>query len=92
MFSAPRSPYEDTNRQHDYSDNGERSKAGRAFPILTIPHAPLHVSLVILISSCLAEQRQDTVGDVEGNDLCRTEALGLKRGRHLRCRVNRLPK
>jgi hypothetical protein len=54
MGSVPRSPCEDSNRQHDYSDNGERSKA----------HAALHVS-----SSCLGEQRQDAVGDVESNDL-----------------------
>jgi len=59
MGSVPRSPCEDSNRQHDYSDNGERSKA----------HAALRVSLVILISSCLGEQRQDTVGDVDSNDL-----------------------
>src|SRR6267378_8360111 len=49
------------------SDNREPSKA--AFPILTVPHAALHVSLVILISSCLGDQRQDAVGDVESNDL-----------------------
>ena len=59
MLSAPRSPVEDSDRQHDYSDKGERSKV----------HAALRVSLVILISSCLGEQRQDTVGDVESNDL-----------------------
>jgi hypothetical protein len=54
MGSVPRSPCEDSNRQHDYSDNGERSKA----------HAALHVS-----SSCLGEQRQDAVGEVDSNDL-----------------------
>jgi hypothetical protein len=42
------------------------SKVGRAFPIL---HAALNVSLVILISSCLGDQRQDAVGDVDSNDL-----------------------
>ena len=68
MVSVPRSPCEDSNRQNErYSDNGEPSKA--AFPILTIPHAALHVSLVILISNCLGEQRQDAVGDVDSNDL-----------------------
>ena len=37
-------PCKDGNRQNDcYSDNGESSKADRAFPILTIPHATLHV-------------------------------------------------
>ncbi len=36
-------------------DNGERSKV----------HAALRVSLVILISSCLGEQCQDTVGGVK---------------------------
>jgi hypothetical protein len=56
MLSAPRSPFEDSDRQHDYSDNGERSKV----------HAALHA---ILISSCLGEQRQDTVGDVDSNDV-----------------------
>jgi len=54
MGSVPRSPCEDSNRQHDYSDNGERSKV----------HAALHVS-----SSFLGEQRQDTVGDVDSNDV-----------------------
>jgi len=40
---VPRSPCEDSNRQNErYSDTGESSKA--AFPILTIPHAALHVS------------------------------------------------
>jgi hypothetical protein len=53
-LGVPRSPCEDSNRQHDYSDNGERSKA----------HAALHVS-----SSCLGEQRQDAVGEVDSNDL-----------------------
>ena len=43
-------------------------------------------------SSCPGEQRQDAVGDVDSNYLCRTQALGLKRGCRLRCRVNRLPK
>jgi hypothetical protein len=42
--------------------------------------------------SCLGEQRQDTVGNVDSNDLCRTPALGLKRGCRRRCRVNGLPK
>ena len=37
-------------------------------------------ALVILISSFLSEQRQDTVGDVDSNDMRRTQALGLKRG------------
>jgi len=70
MSSAPRSPCEDSNRQNERcSDNRERSKVGRAFPILTILHAALHVSLVILISSCLGDQRQDAVGDVDSNDL-----------------------
>ena len=63
MLSVPRSPCDDSNRQHDYSDNGEPSKADRAFPILTIPHAALH------ISSFLGEQRQDTVGDIDSNDV-----------------------
>ena len=37
-------PCKDGNRQKDcYSDNGESSKADRAFPILTIPHATLQV-------------------------------------------------
>ena len=37
-------PCKDGNRQNDcYSDNGESSKADRAFPILTIPHATLQV-------------------------------------------------
>jgi hypothetical protein len=68
MGSVPRSPCEDGNRQDEcHSDNGEPSKA--AFPILTIPHADLHISVGILISSCLGEQRQDTVGDVDRNDL-----------------------
>ena len=68
MRSVPRSPCEDGNRQNErYGDNGEPSKA--AFPILTIPHAALRVSLVILISNCLGEQRQDAVGDVDSNDL-----------------------
>jgi hypothetical protein len=66
--SVRRSPCEDSNRQNErYRDNGEPSKA--AFPILTIPHAALHVSLVILISNCLGEQRQDTVGDIDSNDV-----------------------
>jgi len=66
--SVPRSPCEDSNRQNErYSDNGEPSKA--AFPILTIPHAALHVGLVVLISNCLGEQCQDAVGDVDSNDL-----------------------
>jgi hypothetical protein len=65
---VPRSPCEDSNRQNErYSDNGEPLKA--AFPILTIPHAAGSPRLVILISSCLGEQRQDTVGDVDSNDL-----------------------
>jgi hypothetical protein len=59
MLSVPRSPCDDSNRQHDYSDNGEHSKV----------HAALHVSLVILISSRLGEQRQDTVDDVDSNDM-----------------------
>jgi hypothetical protein len=68
MGSVPRSPCEDSNRQDEcHSDNGEPSKA--AFPILTIPHAALYISLVIPISSCLGEQRQDAVGDVDSNDL-----------------------
>ena len=68
MGSVPRSPCEDGNRQNErYSDNGEPSKA--AFPILTIPHAALHVSLAILTSSRLGDQRQDAVGDVDSNDL-----------------------
>jgi hypothetical protein len=67
MSSAPRPPCEDSNRQNERcSDNRERSKVGRAFPI---PHVALHVSLVILISSCLGDQRQDAVGDVDSNDL-----------------------
>jgi hypothetical protein len=67
MSNAPRPPCEDSNRQNERcSDNRERSKVGRAFPIL---HAALHVSLVILISSCLGDQRQDAVGDVDSNDL-----------------------
>jgi hypothetical protein len=37
-------PCKDGNRQSDcYSDNGESSKADRAFPILTIPRATLQV-------------------------------------------------
>ena len=56
-----------TARMNAPSDNRERSKA--AFPIRTVPHAALHVSLVILISSCLGDQRQDAVGDVDSNDL-----------------------
>jgi hypothetical protein len=60
MLSVPRSPCEDSNRQHDYSNNGERSKV----------HAALHVSL-----SSLGEQRQDTVGHVDSNDLCRADAV-----------------
>ena len=45
MLNAPRTPCEDSNRQNEcYSDNGERSNADRTFPILTIPHAALHVS------------------------------------------------
>jgi hypothetical protein len=68
MGSVPRSPCEDSDRQDEcHSDNGEPSKA--AFPIVTILHAFLHVSLATLISSCLGEQRQDTVGDVDRNDL-----------------------
>ena len=68
MGSVPRSPREDSNRQDEcHSDNGEPSKV--AFPILTIPHAGLRVSLVILTSCCLGKQRQDAVGDVDGNDL-----------------------
>jgi hypothetical protein len=36
------SPYEDTKYENDGSnDNGERSAANRAFPILTITHATL---------------------------------------------------
>jgi hypothetical protein len=66
MGSVPRSPCEDSNRQNErYSDNGEPSKAA----FLAIPHAALHVSLVILISSCLGDQRQDAVGNVDSNDL-----------------------
>src|SRR5260221_8277497 len=34
--------------------------------------------LVILTSSRLGEQRQDTVGDVDSNDLRRTQALALR--------------
>ena len=69
MRSVPRSPREDSKRQNErYNDNDEPS-TDRAFQILIIPHAVLHVSLVILISNCLGEQRQDTVGDVDGNDL-----------------------
>jgi hypothetical protein len=56
MLSAPRSPFEDSNRQHDYSDNGERSKV----------HSALHV---ILISSRLREHRQDAVRNVDSNDV-----------------------
>jgi hypothetical protein len=83
MGGVPRSPSEDSNRQDEcHSDNGEPSKA--AFPILTVPHPALHISLVILISSCLGEQRQDTLGDVDSNDLRRIQALGLERRRHLR--------
>ncbi len=67
MSSAPRSPCDRQNER--CSDNRERSKVGRAFPILTILHAALHVSLVILISSCLGDQRQDAVGDVDSNNL-----------------------
>ena len=68
MGSVPRSPCEDSNRQDEcHSDNGEPSKA--AFPILIIPHVALHVSLVVLISNCLGDQRQDAVGDVDSNDL-----------------------
>jgi hypothetical protein len=68
MGSVPRPPREDSNRQDEcHSDNGEPSNV--AFPILTIPHADLRVSLVILTSSCLGEQRQDAVGDVDSNDL-----------------------
>jgi hypothetical protein len=45
MLRVPRSPCEDSNRQNEcYNDNGECSKSDRAFPILTIPHAALHVS------------------------------------------------
>jgi hypothetical protein len=66
--SVPRSPCEDSKRQNERScDNGEPSKA--AFPILIIPHVALHVSLAILISNCLGDQRQDAVGDVDSNDL-----------------------
>jgi hypothetical protein len=65
MGNVPRSPCEDSNRQNErYSDNGERLKADRAFPILTIPHTALRVS-----SSRLGEHRQDAVGDVDGNDV-----------------------
>lgn len=40
MFTV--SPYEDTKYENDGSnDNGERSTAYRAFPILTITHATL---------------------------------------------------
>jgi hypothetical protein len=68
MGSVPRSPCEDSNHQDEcHSDNGEPSNA--AFPIVTFLRASLHVSLAILISSCLGEQRQDTVGDVNSNDL-----------------------
>ena len=64
MLSVPRSPCKDGNRQNEcYRDSSERSKADRAFPILTILHVALRVS------SCLGEQRQDTVGDVDSNDL-----------------------
>jgi hypothetical protein len=67
--SVPRSPCENSKRQNErYNDNDEPS-TDRAFQILIIPHAVLHVSLVILISNCLGEQRQDAVGDVDGNDL-----------------------
>ena len=59
MLSAPRSPVEDSDRQHNYSDKGERSKV----------HAALRASLAILISSRLGEQRQDTVDDVDSNDM-----------------------
>ena len=66
MGTVPRSPSEDSNRQDErHSDNGELSKA--ACP--TIPHVALHVSLVILISSCLRKHRQDAVSDVDGNDV-----------------------
>ena len=44
-------------------DSGERSKANRAFPILTILHAALRVS------SRLGDQRQDAVGDADSNDM-----------------------
>jgi hypothetical protein len=54
MLGAPRSPFEDSNRQNECYDNGERSKV----------HAALRVSL-----SCLGEQRQDAVIDVDSNDL-----------------------
>jgi hypothetical protein len=36
MGSVPRSPCEDSNRQHDYSDNGERSKAHAEFSFLLL--------------------------------------------------------
>ena len=53
MRSVPRSPCEDSKRQNErYNDNDEPS-TDRAFQILIIPHAVLHVSLVILISNCL---------------------------------------
>jgi hypothetical protein len=68
MGTVPRSPSEDSNRQDECdSNNGEPSKA--AFPILTIPHAALHDSFSDLISSCLGKDRQDAVGNVDGNDV-----------------------
>ena len=67
MRGIPRSPCEDSDRQNEcYSDNGEPSKSDRAFPILIIRHAALRVSY---ISSCLGEQRQDTISDADSNDL-----------------------
>jgi hypothetical protein len=69
MRIAPRTPCEDSNRQNEcQSDTGDRSKDDRTFPVLTIPHAVHHV-VDDPDSSCFGEQRQDTVGDVNGNDL-----------------------
>jgi hypothetical protein len=83
MAGVPRrSPCDDGNRQNDrHSDSGKSSKAD--FPILTIPHAALHVSFgnpdfkrslqavtfKLSPSSCLGEHRQDAVDDVDSNDL-----------------------
>ena len=50
------------------------------------------LSIGSLPSGCLGENREDTVGNVDGNNVRRAQALRFKRRCRLRCRANGLPK